>query len=182
MHTYLLFFSEIIILRYKELGKKKIFFKIQILFECQHNRKTVNKSFAQLPSSYGLGWTASWRYLNKSWPNEWINHKGDWRTSLATLGLWTTCIDILASHYFKNYFQVFPMSVVKLWQLEVEWNIPEFLFQRIIKGTAHYARLLLALAEGFGRGLFALLAKKWLYWIIWNVFFSIKIWFEPNTF
>ena len=29
----------------------------------------------QLPSSYGVGRTVSWRYFNKSWPTEWMNGK-----------------------------------------------------------------------------------------------------------
>ena len=41
----------------------------------------------QLPRSFSLGWTVSWRFWTKGWFNEWMSDKGLWRTARASPGL-----------------------------------------------------------------------------------------------
>ena len=54
----------------------------------------------QLPSSYGLGWTVSWRFWTKGWLNDWMNQwmndKGIYRTAPATPGMLMTHPSLLS--------------------------------------------------------------------------------------
>ena len=59
---------------------------------CDMLRRVNILSKLQLPSSYGVGRTVSWRYFNKSWPTEWMNGKAFLTQNMFLSLIWVQMI------------------------------------------------------------------------------------------